>query len=85
MPWNIIEGCETCIDRCQVDAIEMLEELAVITREKCIGCGLCVSSCPTGSLSMLHKEPDALSHIFNDDHELMQARARDTGKVFPFD
>jgi len=79
------EGCETCIDRCQVDAIDIQDDIAVITLEKCIGCGLCVSSCPTGSLSMLHKKPEALSHIFNDDNELMQARAMDTGKVFPFD
>jgi len=81
---NTCEGCETCVDRCQVDAIEMQEDIAAITIEKCIGCGLCVSSCPTGSLSMLHKEPEALSHIFNDDNELMQAKANDTGKVFPF-
>jgi Fe-S-cluster-containing hydrogenase component 2 len=79
------EGCETCLDRCQVDAIEMKAEIAAITFEKCIGCGLCVSTCPTGSITMLHKQPDALSHIFANDTELMQARAEDTGKNYPFE
>ena len=79
------EGCETCTDRCQVNAIEMIDEIAAITLESCIGCGLCVSTCPTGSLSMVHKQPDALSHIFADDNDLMQARAKDTGKIFPFE
>jgi electron transport complex protein RnfB len=79
------EGCETCTDRCQVDAIEMIDEIAAVTLESCIGCGLCVSTCPTGSISMVHKQPDALSHIFTDDNDLMQARAKDTGKAFPFE
>jgi len=26
-----------------------------------------------------------LSHIFADDNDLMQARAKDTGKTFPFE
>jgi hypothetical protein len=34
---------------------------------------------------MIHKQPDSLSHIFADDNDLMQARAKDTGKAFPFD
>ena len=79
------EGCETCVDRCQVDAIEMKDDVAAISYGRCIGCGLCVSTCPTGSLTMVHKGPDDLSHIFADDNELMQARAKDTGKAFPFD
>jgi ferredoxin len=79
------EGCEACIDRCQVDAIKMKDEVAAITHNGCIGCGLCSSTCPTGSISMVHKPADALSHIFADDGDLMQARAKDTGKTFPFD
>ena len=79
------EGCETCTDRCQVDAIEMKDEIADITYDRCIGCGLCVSTCPTGSISMVRKQPDSLSHIFADDNDLMQARAKDTGKTFPFE
>ena len=63
----------------------MKDEVASITYDGCIGCGLCVSTCPTGSISMIHKQPDSLSHIFTDNNDLMQARAKDTGKAFPFD
>jgi ferredoxin len=79
------DGCETCTDRCQVDAIQIEDDLAIIDMATCIGCGLCVSTCPTESISMIHKEPDFLSHIFADDNELMQARAKDTGKAYPFE
>ena len=79
------DGCETCADRCQVDAIQIESDLAIISTDKCIGCGLCVSTCPTEAISMLRKEPDALSHIYANDHELSQARAKDTNKAFPFE
>ena len=79
------DGCEVCTDRCQVDAIQMEDDIAIITMANCIGCGLCVSTCPTESISMIHKGPDALSHIFANDHELKQARAKDTNKAFPFE
>ncbi len=48
--------CGVCKDeRCQVNAItEQNGEYAVI-REKCIGCGLCISTCPTESIALLHR------------------------------
>ena len=79
------DGCETCTDRCQVDAIQVESDLAIISTAKCIGCGLCVSSCPTESISMIPKGPDALSHIFANGMDLAQARARDTNNAFPFE
>lgn len=78
-------GCETCLDRCQVFSIHMEDEHAVIDRNKCIGCGLCVSTCATESISMIHKEPGAASPIFADGNELMQAAAKDTNKIYPFE
>lgn len=79
------DGCETCTDRCQVDAIQIEDDLAIINMASCIGCGLCASTCPTESISMIQKQPDFLSHIFADDNELMQARAKDTDKAYPFE
>jgi ferredoxin len=78
-------GCETCIDRCQVDAIRMEDDVAVVDSERCIWCGLCVSTCPSEALAMLRKPAHASSAIFVDDHELTQARARDANKAFPFE
>ncbi len=52
-------GCETCLDRCQMEAIKMNEdELAEINLDRCIGCGLCVATCPQDAIEMIPK-PEA--------------------------
>ena len=78
-------GCETCVDRCQVDAIQIEDDIAIINMAKCIGCGLCASACPTESISMIHKGSDALSHIYANNNELTQASAKAANKAFPFE
>ncbi len=45
-------GCGDCLERCQMEALEMEGETAKVTEEYCIGCGNCVSACPSGSLSL---------------------------------
>ncbi|MBN1847026.1 MAG: 4Fe-4S binding protein [Deltaproteobacteria bacterium] len=51
-------GCETCLDRCQMEAIEVVGEKAVIDLGRCIGCGLCVTTCPTGAMQLIKKPED---------------------------
>ncbi len=53
-------GCETCMDRCQMDAITMVDEVAQISLGRCIGCGLCVTTCPADALSLVKKAQDQL-------------------------
>ena len=46
-------ACETYLDRCQMDAITIGDQdVAMIDRDRCIGCGLCVSTCPSEALSL---------------------------------
>ena len=63
----------------------MENDHATIGKNKCIGCGLCVSSCPTESLSLVHKRPGEVPPIFLDQNALIQAMALDKKKPFPFD
>ena len=49
------EGCEVCLDRCQMEALTLEDEHVVLNSDRCIGCGLCVSTCPTGSLVLVRK------------------------------
>jgi len=78
-------NCGTCVERCQVNAIHEENDYTVIDRDRCIGCGLCVSTCPTESITMVHKSPQEASAIFASGAEMMQAMAKETGKVFPFE
>jgi electron transport complex protein RnfB len=49
-------GCETCLDRCQMEAIAMGDDsVAQVDRDRCIGCGLCVTTCPSEALSLKEK------------------------------
>ena len=57
--YDICDGCETCMDRCQMAAISMNEnDQAEIDLIRCIGCGLCVITCPTEALSLVPKPED---------------------------
>lgn len=48
--------CDTCGDRCQMDAITYHDGIAFVEISSCIGCGLCVTTCPSGALSMEVRE-----------------------------
>jgi NAD-dependent dihydropyrimidine dehydrogenase PreA subunit len=55
------DGCESCLDRCQMEALTLEDEQVVLNSDRCIGCGLCVSTCPTGSLIL--KRKSASKHV----------------------
>jgi len=46
------EGCETCVDRCQMEAISLVDNVAKINYDRCIGCGNCVVTCPSGAITL---------------------------------
>jgi len=53
---ELCAACETCLERCQMDAIAIGENgTAEIDLDRCIGCGLCVTTCSTGALSLQPK------------------------------
>ncbi len=39
-------GFGDCVKKCEYDAISIVDEVAVIDESKCIGCQMCVASCP---------------------------------------
>jgi Fe-S-cluster-containing hydrogenase component 2 len=72
-------ACETCGDRCQMEAIRLADNnAAVVDRDRCIGCGLCVTTCPCGAISLRmkpeteRKEPPATGR----DYVMQLASAR---------
>jgi Pyruvate/2-oxoacid:ferredoxin oxidoreductase delta subunit len=57
---SLCSSCETCVERCQFDAIEMAGEndTASIIEEKCMGCGVCLVTCPEEALSLAETRPE---------------------------
>jgi len=50
-------GCAICADeRCPMKAIEIKDNAAVVNPAECIGCGLCVSGCPTGAIELSERK-----------------------------
>ena len=50
-------GCAVCADRrCPVKAIEMKDGIAVVNAAGCIGCGLCVSGCPSEAIELSERK-----------------------------
>lgn len=46
-------GCGTCKDVCAFGAIDMIDGVAVINKEKCVACNKCVEICPKKIIEMM--------------------------------
>ena len=56
-------GCQTCIERCPFDAIEMVKSAnskklkASVITENCMGCGICIVGCEQRALTYVLVKP----------------------------
>jgi ferredoxin len=57
---ELCTGCETCVDRCQMEAVEVVDDISSVLLNRCIGCGLCVTTCPTEAIQLVRKDEDRL-------------------------
>jgi len=53
---DLCSGCGTCIERCQLEAITLDDDISSINLQRCIGCGNCVLVCPSEAIKLLKKE-----------------------------
>jgi len=78
------DGCGVCVERCQMDALRMEDEVAILDVDQCIGCGLCVSTCPTGSLTLERKPESDQPEVPRNVTEAFIRLGRERGKLSNF-
>jgi electron transport complex protein RnfB len=64
---ELCTGCGTCLEYCQIQAIEIEKDVAVIQRRRCIGCGNCVAKCPSEAIMLKKKEEQYIPPLTMDD------------------
>ena len=52
---ELCNGCETCVKRCQMDAIVLENDKAIVNLDRCIGCGNCVATCGMKAMRLYKK------------------------------
>lgn len=76
-------GCGTCADeRCQVNAIEEEGDVNQVIKERCIGCGLCIPTCPSEAIRLVRKRAEKLVPPPKDEMAWYEERARRRGIDF---
>jgi NAD-dependent dihydropyrimidine dehydrogenase PreA subunit len=76
-------GCGTCADeRCQVAAIESNADTYRVVQSRCIGCGLCVSTCPEAAIDLVRKTADQWALPPRNEDAWMEARGKARGIDF---
>ena len=48
-------NCGTCAERCQFGVRRMVDGKLVFDKDKCFGCGLCVTTCPNEAISFVKR------------------------------
>lgn len=78
---SLCTACKTCVKRCPVGAVRFREDRIQYRAERCIGCGLCVTTCPSRSRTLL-KKPEARSYTPPDTiYDAFQAMTGERGEI----
>ena len=80
---ELCDGCGICLDRCQMEALQMNDGQVAIDLSRCIGCGLCVSTCPAKALSLVRKPSSEQPDIPETMMKSWLKLARTRGKLKP--
>ncbi|MFX0072179.1 MAG: 4Fe-4S binding protein, partial [Candidatus Hermodarchaeota archaeon] len=49
---DLCVGCQTCVKKCPMEALDLVNELVEINKTRCIGCGICAHHCPQDAIEL---------------------------------
>lgn len=49
-------GYGTCVDACKFDAISIVDNVAIVDKEKCVACKACINACPMNVIELVPYE-----------------------------
>jgi electron transport complex protein RnfB len=55
---ELCNGCEICVEKCQMDARTIADGIAAVNLDRCIGCGNCVVLCSSNANRLEKKEAE---------------------------
>lgn len=73
-------GCGDCIERCQMDALSLVDDVVSHDERRCIGCGLCTTVCPSEALLLVRKPEEDLMSVPATTFETYVQMAKARGK-----
>lgn len=78
---DLCQGCETCIDYCQFDALTLADDALLIkfNGTSCVGCGVCVPACPDEALMLVRRPEAEVLPIPATEHAWLEERAAARG------
>jgi Fe-S-cluster-containing hydrogenase component 2 len=64
-----------------MDAIALTDGIAAVDLDRCIGCGLCVTTCPTEAIALIRKPEDRIYEPPKSAIETYIRIAQERGKI----
>jgi ferredoxin len=68
-------GCDECIDRCQFDALDVVDNLCTVDTKRCVGCGVCAISCSEEALRLIERDSSEKTKPLEDFMDWMTQKA----------
>jgi Na+-translocating ferredoxin:NAD+ oxidoreductase subunit B len=71
--------CQDCLDTCQFGALEVRDGELHVIAQRCVGCGVCVPSCPENAFSLVRRAEDEIMPVPLDESEWGRQRVAARG------